>query len=207
MPTSRHSHKGLNSKNAMTMTIISSVAILPLLALLMVPTEGWVVPPTANVMGTKQNLMGTTRTSSTLNPSSSSLLARNDDANVDFIESDPGNLVGDSPDLSKDLEMVRVIAKAADGRKADDIVALQVAHVTTLTSFMIIVSGNSRPQNQAIAAAIADDVEEAFGIDENPQGTADSGWMVLDYGNIMVHVMTPKSRLFYNLEGQVRVLS
>lgn len=80
----------------------------------------------------------------------------------------------------------------------------------------MIVSGTSRPQNQAIAAAIVKDVEETF-VDEStgvgkrclgkgvPEGTADSGWILIDYGDVMVHVMTPKSRLFYDLEGQVRL--
>ena len=37
-----------------------------------------------------------------------------------------------------------------------------------------------------------------------PEGSADSGWILLDYGEVMVHIMTPKSRLFYDIEGQVR---
>ena len=37
-----------------------------------------------------------------------------------------------------------------------------------------------------------------------PEGSADSGWILLDYGEVMVHVMTPKSRLFYDMEGQWR---
>lgn len=39
-----------------------------------------------------------------------------------------------------------------------------------------------------------------------PEGSADSGWILLDYGEVMVHIMTPKSRLFYDIEGQVRLL-
>lgn len=74
---------------------------------------------------------------------------------------------------------------------------------------MVIVSGTSRPQNQAIANAISKDVEELYdgrrclgkGV---PEGSADSGWILLDYGEVMVHVMTPKSRLFYDMEGQWR---
>merc|ERR1711976_170272 len=74
----------------------------------------------------------------------------------------------------------------------------------------VICCGNSRPQNQAIAAAIKDDVEEEFegeycllgnGV---PEGNADSGWILMDYGDVMVHIMTPKSRLFYDIEGQWR---
>ena len=40
-----------------------------------------------------------------------------------------------------------------------------------------------------------------------PEGSADSGWILLDYGEVMVHIMTPKSRLFYDIEGQVSVIS
>ena len=88
-----------------------------------------------------------------------------------------------------------------------DIVAMRVTQCTSLTSFVVIVCGTSRPQNQAIANAIAKDVEEEYegkrclgkGV---PEGTADSGWILLDFGEVMVHVMTPKSRLFYDMDGQ-----
>ena len=106
------------------------------------------------------------------------------------------------------LELVHCIVRAADGRKADNIVALQVHHISTLASVLVILSGNSRPQNQAIAAAVTKAVAEQFdgqrpgGTRGVPEGSAESGWMLLDYGSVMVHVMTPKSRLFYNVEGQ-----
>merc|ERR1712071_221930 len=79
--------------------------------------------------------------------------------------------------------------------------------LTATTSFIVVVSGSSRPQNQAIAAAIQDEVslfEEGLRTKGNgvPEGDADSGWILLDYGDVMVHVMTPKSRLFYDIEGK-----
>lgn len=105
--------------------------------------------------------------------------------------------------------LIRTIVRAADLRKASDVVALRVTQCTSVTDFVVIASGTSRPQNQAIAAAVADDVAEGYdgkrclgkGV---PEGTADSGWILLDYGEVMVHVMTPKSRLFYDMEGQWR---
>lgn len=136
---------------------------------------------------------------------------------LNFIE-DPvesKDMVGDAaqthgiPPEQDDLApLVKCIVKAADGRKADDIVALRVSRISTVTSFVVFVSGNSRPQNQAIAAAIQGDVRDHSGQLPGstgvPEGTADSGWMVLDYGSVMVHIMTPKSRLFYNVEGSWR---
>jgi ribosome-associated protein len=95
--------------------------------------------------------------------------------------------------------LVESIVKAADGRKAADIVALNVESITSLCSALVILSGNSRPQNQAIVKAILDATPDVKIL---PEGTADSGWMLLDYGGVMVHVMTPKSRLYYNVEGQ-----
>ena len=116
-------------------------------------------------------------------------------------------------------ELINCIVMAADGRKADNIVALYVAHMTTMASVLVVVSGNSRPQNQAICAAIRtavseintkqttdsnnpDEKNKSYYQQPSIEGTAESGWMILDYGSVMVHVMTPKSRLFYNVEGK-----
>jgi len=135
---------------------------------------------------------------------------------VDFIREPMKTTVGDAFSLGNGntidpelTNLVQCIVRAADGRKAADIVALRVHHVSTLTSVLVILSGNSRPQNQAIAAAISRDVAEQFdgfrpGGNGVPEGSAASGWMVLDYGSVMVHIMTPKSRLYYNVEGQWR---
>lgn len=124
------------------------------------------------------------------------------------MESTVGDITQSSR-LDTDLmELVECIIRAADARKADNIVALDVAQVTTLSNVLIILSGNSRPQNQAIASAITKDVEEVYGWRPGgngvPEGSAESGWMLLDYGSVMVHIMTPKSRLYYNVEGQWR---
>ncbi|KAL7573513.1 hypothetical protein ACA910_019828 [Epithemia clementina (nom. ined.)] len=139
---------------------------------------------------------------------------KEDQANmVDFMNEQPNLLDASELDpfapLDVDtLDLLNCIVRAADGRKADDIRALKVHHVTTLTSVLVILSGNSRPQNQAIAAAITKDVFEKFGQRPGggpngiPEGSAESGWMLLDYGTVMVHIMTPKSRLFYNVQGQ-----
>mmetsp|Transcript_6356 Transcript_6356/g.15747 ORF Transcript_6356/g.15747 Transcript_6356/m.15747 type:complete len:259 (-) Transcript_6356:99-875(-) len=139
---------------------------------------------------------------------------QNNNEMLDFIDEPRTSyeMVGDSDSIAfapedDDLaDLVRCVVKAADGRKADNIVAMRVSKVSTVTSFVVIATGNSRPQNQAITAVVKEDVEKAFGLlpgaNGVPEGSADSGWTILDYGSIMVHVMTPKSRLFYNVEGK-----
>ncbi len=132
---------------------------------------------------------------------------------LDFIDEPltSEEMVGDAdiafaPEDDELADLVRCIVKAADGRKADNIVAMRVSKVSTVTSFVVIATGNSRPQNQAITAAVNEDVQEEFGLlpgaNGVPEGSADSGWTILDYGSVMVNVMTPKSRLFYNVEGK-----
>jgi ribosome-associated protein len=133
---------------------------------------------------------------------------------LEFMEQPVDSLAGEDlaaavpPEQDDMAPLVRCIVAAADGRKAEQIVALRVSHVSTLTSFLIILSGNSRPQNQAIASAITKDVQAEHELRPGgsgvPEGSPESGWMVLDYGSVMVHIMTPKSRLFYNVEGQWR---
>lgn len=136
---------------------------------------------------------------------------------IDFMTQPMRTTVGDAMPSSNawkitsadDAELynhLRCIISAADGRKADNIVVLNVRNASTICSYMIILTGNSRPQNQAIAATIDQDMKDNFqrvtvgnGI---PEGNAESGWIVMDYGTVMVHIMTPKSRLYYNVEGQ-----
>ena len=99
------------------------------------------------------------------------------------------------------VPLVETIVRAADKRKASFISAFRVFQLTEVTTFMITIEGNSKPQNQAIANAIEEDLEVEF--KETPyskEGTAASGWLLLDYGSIMVHIMTPQMRKFYKLE-------
>mmetsp|Transcript_14635 Transcript_14635/g.20691 ORF Transcript_14635/g.20691 Transcript_14635/m.20691 type:complete len:230 (-) Transcript_14635:125-814(-) len=168
-----------------------------------VEVSSWVAPVTLSNRPTQALFMATGKGKASQDKQ---------DVMLDFIETPQETSVGDPPNIApeddEDAELVRCIVKAADGRKAEDVVALRISHVSTMTSFLVICSGNSRPQNQAIAAAISNDVQEQFDLRTQgsgvPEGNADSGWMLLDYGPVMVHVMTPKSRLFYDVEGQWR---
>jgi ribosome-associated protein len=102
------------------------------------------------------------------------------------------------------LPMLTGAIRAADSRKAGGIVALRVSHLSEIATFMLIVEGNSRPQIQAIANTIEDDLLLHFTEQPSKEGTATSGWIVLDYGSIIVHIMTPPMRNFYKIERRWR---
>lgn len=100
------------------------------------------------------------------------------------------------------LPVVECIVKAADMRKASDSVAYYVAPLTEVCSFVVLTNGRSRLQNDAIAAAVVDDIEAQF--DRKPQhveGGSEGGWTLIDYGDIIVNVMTPKSREYYDIDA------
>lgn len=94
------------------------------------------------------------------------------------------------------------VAEAADDRKAGDIVLLRVAEVSYLADFFVIATGFSRTQVRAIAESIEDKLEKEYG--KTPlrlEGKSDGIWVLLDYGEVIVHVFLPQEREFYNLEA------
>jgi ribosome-associated protein len=94
------------------------------------------------------------------------------------------------------------VAQAADDRKAVDIVLLRVAEVCYLADYFAIVTGFSNVQVRAISQAIADQVEEEWQrLPLRTQGLSDASWVVMDYGDAIVHILKPQEREFYNLEA------
>lgn len=115
----------------------------------------------------------------------------------------PSTLVATSTqkqELSKELALT--IAQAADDRKAGDIVILQVAEVSYLTDYFVIVTGFSKAQVRAISQSIEQKVETLWQrLPLRTEGQAESSWILQDYGEVIVHILLPQEREFYNLEA------
>lgn len=94
------------------------------------------------------------------------------------------------------------IAEAADDRKAENIVLLQVNEVSYLADFFVVATGFSTTQVRAIADSIEDKLEKDFGLTPiRTEGRKDGTWILQDYGDVIVHVFLPQEREFYNLEA------
>ncbi|AFZ09316.1 iojap-like protein [Oscillatoria nigro-viridis PCC 7112] len=107
---------------------------------------------------------------------------------------------GTSPDDARGL--IVTVAQAAEDRKAVDIVLLRVSEVSYLADYFAIVTGFSNVQVRAISQAIADQVEEEWQrLPLRTQGLSDASWVVMDYGDAIVHILKPQEREFYNLEA------
>ena len=98
-------------------------------------------------------------------------------------------------------ELALACAKAADDIKAENIRVWDMRGVSNLTDYMVVCSGTSMPQLRAILRDVAGDVEKIHGVKAvNSEGKADTRWVVLDYIDVMVHVMDQELREYYSLE-------
>ena len=101
----------------------------------------------------------------------------------------------------KGKKLAVACAKAADETKAENIRVLDMRGISNLTDFTMLCSGSSMPQLRAILRDIATKVEETHGVKPvHTEGKADTRWVVLDFIDVMVHVMHPEMRDYYSLE-------
>ena len=90
----------------------------------------------------------------------------------------------------------------ADNKKAENILVLDVQKVSSVTDFFVIASGLSTPHLRAIVEEISDRLREEHEVRPAAvDGTVQGGWVVLDYFDVIVHVMAAGVRERYNLEG------
>jgi ribosome-associated protein len=93
-----------------------------------------------------------------------------------------------------------VVTKALDDLKAVDTTFLDVRHLTTVTDAMVIASGRSDRHVRAIASAVVEQCKKAGYRPLGVEGQKAGDWVLVDLGELVVHVMLPRVREFYNLE-------
>ena len=97
-------------------------------------------------------------------------------------------------------EMKQTVINALEDVKATDIRILDVTHLTSITSCMIIASGSSNRQTRALADNVQKKIREK-GIEIiGVEGEQEGEWVLVDLGDIVVHIMLPATRDYYNLE-------
>lgn len=117
-----------------------------------------------------------------------------------FVTSNKVNSSATDAEESKQLAIT--IAQAGEDRKAGDIILLHVAEVSYLADYFVMMTGYSRVQVRAIAQAIEDKVQQEW--KRSPlrtEGKSEGTWVLQDYGDVLIHIMMPKEREFYNLEA------
>ena len=97
-------------------------------------------------------------------------------------------------------QLSKFIVDALDDGKANDIVKLDVRNMTSVTDTMIVASGTSNRHVKSLADNVAEKAREAGHKPLGVEGEVGGEWVLLDLDDVLVHVMLPKVREFYNLE-------
>ena len=96
--------------------------------------------------------------------------------------------------------LARKAVEAASEKQATDIVMLDMREICTFADYFVICSGDTQRQIEAICEEI-DDVMGREGIAQRSrEGAVDSGWILMDFGDVIVHIFTETEREFYKLE-------
>ena len=102
-------------------------------------------------------------------------------------------------------ELARVAAQAADAKKAVDTLVLDVGDVLAITEAFVVTGASNRRQVRTIAEAVEEEVKIL--LDRSPvrtEGLADLQWVLLDYGDVVVHIFADEPRRFYEIERLYR---
>jgi ribosome-associated protein len=91
-------------------------------------------------------------------------------------------------------------AELAFDKKAYDIHALDISRVSSIADFLVIISGSSDKQNQAIADSIRSGLKK-YGKINDIEGATEGKWIVMDYGDVLVHIFQHELRRYYDLDG------
>jgi len=95
---------------------------------------------------------------------------------------------------------VQLAARTASDRKARDIVGLDLRDVASFTDYFLICTGNNPRHVQSIADSVEEDLRKSGRRPLHTEGYSAAEWILLDYGDFIVHVFNPTSRKFYDLE-------
>jgi len=99
-------------------------------------------------------------------------------------------------------KLARLCRELADNKKAEDILILDMRRLSSITDYFVIATGSSEPHLRAITEEIREKLREEhrrrpLAVD----GAAGASWVVLDYNDVVVHVMRTETRARYDLEG------
>jgi ribosome-associated protein len=95
---------------------------------------------------------------------------------------------------------IKLVRKSLEESKAEDIVPIDITGKTPIADWMVVASGRSQRHVASIAERLVVDLKAAGGHDIRVSGERQGDWVLIDAGDVIVHVFRPEVRAFYNLE-------
>ena len=96
--------------------------------------------------------------------------------------------------------LLAAVLKSLDDDKGEDIVQINLRGKSEMGDYMVIASGRSTRQVTAMAEKLADKIKQEFGIISKTEGKDTGDWVLIDTGDVIVHIFRPEVREFYQLE-------
>ena len=96
--------------------------------------------------------------------------------------------------------MVRLAVEALDEKKGEDIKIIDIQGVTVIADYFVLASASNSSQTQALIDNVEEKLFKAGFECRQKEGNLSSTWVLLDYGDVIVHVFSKEDRLFYDLE-------
>ncbi|MBP3817188.1 MAG: ribosome silencing factor [Butyrivibrio sp.] len=103
-------------------------------------------------------------------------------------------------DIEISKNMAKMAVEALEDRKGEDVHVIDISEISTLADYFIIASGTNINQVQALADNVQEILGRAGFDAKNVEGYESGKWILLDFGDIIVHVFDSENRLFYDLE-------
>jgi ribosome-associated protein len=98
------------------------------------------------------------------------------------------------------VEITRTIIDALEEKKAEEILLLDIHEVASFTDYFVICSGTSDRMLDSLADSVMRKVREVHQMHGHAEGGSSGGWMIVDFGDIVVHLFSPDQRDYYQLE-------
>jgi len=98
------------------------------------------------------------------------------------------------------VAVARLAVEVASEKQASNIVMLNVQQVCSFTDYFVICNGDSNRQVEAIWQGIVDQLKQTGVVPHHSEGDSDSGWVLADFGSVIVHVFAPAEREYYQLD-------
>ena len=102
--------------------------------------------------------------------------------------------------VSTEKMMAQIASKAIDDKNGQDIKVIDIHNVSVIADYFVIASGTNSNQVQAIVDNVEEQLGRAGFEAKQIEGNRNSSWILMDYGDVIVHVFDEENRLFYDLE-------
>lgn len=103
-------------------------------------------------------------------------------------------------DINQSKNMARQAIRALEDKKAEDIHVIDISEVSVVADYFIIANGSNRSQIQAMADNVQEMLGRAGYAMRQVEGYNTANWILMDFGDVIVHIFDKENRLFYNLE-------